>query len=141
MRSSTKPRSIAAAFEAGEVDTMSRETTGPICKIVHRHEWHRAESTGVFSGAGLDLEDGYIHLCSAAQAADVLDVHFADQDDLLLVVLDPDRTTGTLKWEISRDGKAFPHLYGNLPMTAVIEVHELALVAGRHQLPVNISGN
>ena len=65
-------------------------------------------------------------------------MHFGNQEDLLLVVVDTDRTTGTLKWEASRDGQEFPHLYGGLPMSAVIVVHEIPLAAGRHRLPEGI---
>jgi uncharacterized protein (DUF952 family) len=88
-----------------------------VYKIVAAAEWKRAEAAGVFDGSAVDRRDGFIHFSTAAQVAETAARHFADQHDLLLVAVDA--TTLDLRWEPSRGGQLFPHLYGPLPMTAV----------------------
>jgi uncharacterized protein (DUF952 family) len=83
-------------------------------KIVSRHEWDAAVSAGVFKGAAIDLQDGYIHLSTAAQAQETARRHFAGQEGLVLVRIDVARLGSGLTWEPSRGGDLFPHLYGPL---------------------------
>jgi uncharacterized protein (DUF952 family) len=83
-------------------------------KIVSRLEWDAAVSAGVFAGAAIDLQDGYIHLSTAAQAPETARRYFAGQDRLVLVRLDVARLGPALKWEPSRGGDLFPHLYAPL---------------------------
>lgn len=102
-------------------------------KIVSHSDWRAAEAAGVFSGAAVDLADGYIHFSTAAQAEETAAKHFAGRDDLLLVAVDAERLGDALKWEISRGGALFPHLYAALSLDAVTRVHPLPLGAnGRH---------
>jgi uncharacterized protein (DUF952 family) len=105
-----------------------------IYKIVNEAEWRAAEAAGVFEGSGIDHQDGYIHFSTAEQAQETAAKHFAGQTDLLLVAVDADLVD--LKWEPSRGGALFPHLYASLPMSAVTRVVPLPLCAsGAHQFP------
>lgn len=100
-----------------------------VYKILSRGEWDAALAKGVFEGSAVDLADGFIHFSSAAQAAETARKYFAGQTDLLLVGFE-DRALGDgLKWEPSRGGDLFPHLYGPLPTSLAVENRELALDA------------
>ena len=104
-----------------------------IFKIVGADEWRRAEAAGVFAGAGVDLTDGYIHFSTAAQAAETAFKWFAGRADLVLAAVDADALGAALRWEPSRGGALFPHLYAQLPLTAVRWTRALPLGAdGRH---------
>ncbi|MBN3536498.1 DUF952 domain-containing protein [Sphingomonas pseudosanguinis] len=78
------------------------------------------EHEGVFTGAPVDLADGYIHLSTAAQLTETVDKHFAGQSDLHIAAVDLEAMGEAAKWEESRGGQLFPHLYADLPLTAVI---------------------
>jgi len=107
-----------------------------IYKVCPRPLWIEAERAGRFAGAAIDLQDGYIHFSTAGQLAETLAKHFAGQDDLLLIEVDTARLGEPLKWEPSRGGALFPHLYADLALTAVTRVVPLPLDAqGRHILP------
>jgi uncharacterized protein (DUF952 family) len=107
-----------------------------IYKICSAAEWRAAEREGVFRGSAVDLRDGFIHFSAADQAVETAAKHFAGQADLLLVHIDADKLGGALKWEASRGGALFPHLYGDLRMDAVIRAEPLPLGPdGRHVFP------
>ena len=107
-----------------------------IYKICPVALWREAEDAGVFAGAPVDTVDGYIHFSTAAQVAETLARHFAGETDLVLVAVDPDRLGPALRWEPSRGGDLFPHLYDRLLLDAVLWVTPLRLGAdGRHVLP------
>ncbi|THV17147.1 DUF952 domain-containing protein [Rhizobium rhizophilum] len=91
-----------------------------IYKIVPRELWQQARAAGLFKGAAIDLKDGYIHFSTAAQAIETARLHFARQAGLLLVAVDATVFGEALKWEASRGGELFPHLYADLPLDAVI---------------------
>ena len=74
------------------------------------------EHAGSFAGAPVDLADGYIHLSTAEQLAGTLDKHFAGQHDLQIVAVDLEALGEAVKWEESRGGALFPHIYG-VPLT------------------------
>lgn len=101
-----------------------------IYKIVTRAAWAEAERTGAFTGAEIDLKDGYIHLSTAEQAAETARLHFVGQEDLILVGFQAEGFGEHLKWEPSRGGQLFPHVYGVLPTRAVITVVEAPLGPG-----------
>jgi uncharacterized protein (DUF952 family) len=107
--------------------------TRTIYKICERALWKTGERSGVLPGAEVDVRDGFIHLSTAAQVRDTAARHFAGIGDLMLIAVDADTLGDALKWEISRGGDLFPHLYGTLPLTAVIWAKPLAMGAdGRH---------
>lgn len=89
--------------------------------------WRAAEETGSFAGAPVDLTDGFIHLSTAAQVAETVARHFVGQADLFLVTVDEAALGEALRYEPSRGGALFPHLYGPLPFAAVRRVEPLPL--------------
>jgi uncharacterized protein (DUF952 family) len=89
-------------------------------KILTAEQWAQFQADDVFNGAPVDLADGYIHLSTADQLQGTLDKHFAGQDALVIVEIDLAALGDTIKWEVSRGGALFPHIYGSLPMAAVI---------------------
>lgn len=104
-----------------------------IYKIVTVAQWRAAEATGTFEGAPVDLADGYIHFSTAAQVGETLAKHFAGQRDLLLVSVEVEPFGAALRWEPSRGGQLFPHLYVALPVTAARSVRRIPVDAeGRH---------
>ena len=106
-----------------------------IYKIVPRALWLEAEGTGRFAGAPVDLADGFIHFSDAGQVAETARRHFAGQSDLLLVAVEAEQLGGALRREPSRGGALFPHLYGSLPLAAVLWAKPLPLGAdGRHDV-------
>ncbi len=110
-----------------------------IYKISPRDAWQQAVEVGVFRGAPVDELDGYIHFSTAAQVVETAAKHFAGQDDLMLVAVDAVRLGDALKWEPSRGGALFPHLYGPLPMEAVSLSEALPLGPdGVHVFPESV---
>ncbi|MBL4890622.1 MAG: DUF952 domain-containing protein [Rhizobiaceae bacterium] len=109
-----------------------------IYKIATKTQWAEAEKNRIFSGAPIDLSDGYIHFSTAAQARETVAKHFAGQSDLLLVSVDETMLGDMLKYEVSRGDQLFPHLYGKLSLEAVTEVIEMPLDSqGNHVFPAD----
>jgi uncharacterized protein (DUF952 family) len=108
-----------------------------IYKICRADEWREAERQGAFPGAPIDRQDGYIHFSTAGQVAETAAKHFAGMDDLVLVAVSAEPLGRALRWEPSRGGALFPHLYDTLALPgAVLWVKPLPLGAdGRHQMP------
>lgn len=107
-----------------------------IYKITPRVAWEEAEQRGKFEGAAIDLQDGYIHFSSSDQVAETAAKHFAGQHDLLLVAVDADSLDDALKWEVSRGGALFPHLYAHLSMQSVLWAKPMPLSEdGEHIIP------
>jgi uncharacterized protein (DUF952 family) len=98
----------------------------PIFKICPNEEWKAAETAGVYRGSKKDREDGFLHFSTAAQLMGTLTRHYADAKDLVLVAVDANALGSALKYEPSRDGELFPHLYGDLPQAAVRWVRPIA---------------
>ncbi|CAN5294854.1 DUF952 domain-containing protein [soil metagenome] len=90
-------------------------------KILTADQWAEFQATGAFKGAPVDLADGYIHMSTADQLDETLAKHFAGQSGLVIASIELDTLGDALKWEVSRGGALFPHYYGELPMTAVVE--------------------
>ena len=89
-------------------------------KVLTGEEMATLERDGVFAGSGVDLADGYIHLSTADQLTQTVDKHFAGQSDLHVAAVDLDAVGDSLRWEESRGGALFPHLYAPLPLDAVV---------------------
>ncbi|KHK91525.1 DUF952 domain-containing protein [Novosphingobium malaysiense] len=94
---------------------------GVAYKILTREQLDRLLADGSFSGAPVDLADGYIHMSTARQVRGTLDKHFAEQDDLHIAAVDLAALGDAVKWEASRGGALFPHLYAALPLSAVTD--------------------
>ncbi|WP_296165063.1 DUF952 domain-containing protein [uncultured Brevundimonas sp.] len=96
-------------------------------KLVDGREWQAARADGVYCGSVLDRADGFIHLSTAEQLPGTASKHYAGREDLRLVEVDLTALADILRWEPSRGGDLFPHIYGDLPMTAVGTVRGLAI--------------
>jgi len=104
-----------------------------VFKIVGRDEWREAEAAGVFAGSAVDLADGYIHFSTADQAPETAAKWFSGRTDLRLVAVEADALGPDLRWEPSRGGALFPHLYGPLPTAQALFARPLPLGAdGAH---------
>ena len=106
-----------------------------IYKICNAAFWREAQRAGVFSGAPVDLADGYIHFSTAGQVMETAARHFAGMSDLVLVAVDAEMIGTALRYEPSRGGAMFPHLYGTLPLSAVRWVKPLPLGLDGHVFP------
>ncbi len=107
-----------------------------VYKIVPASLWQSARQKGSFEGAPVDLADGFIHFSTAAQAKETAEKHFSGQTDLLLVAVDGASLGDALVYEPSRGGQLFPHLYGSLPLDAVLWEKPLPLGPnGAHLFP------
>jgi uncharacterized protein (DUF952 family) len=104
-------------------------------KIIDAAAWERALDAGVFKGAAIDLTDGYIHLSTGAQAKETARLHFAGIANLLLVAIHEDVIDHHLKWETSRGGHLFPHVYGLIDPTQILWAKPLPWDGERHVFP------
>jgi uncharacterized protein (DUF952 family) len=122
----------------GPVDLSARKAKRlrTIYKICPAPAWREAERAGVYKGSADDSRDGFIHFSTAAQVAGTAGKHFAGQRDLILLAIDADALGDALRWEPSRGGELFPHLYGDLDLGAVTDVLALRLRPdGTHDIP------
>lgn len=110
-----------------------------VYKICRRALWGAAEAEGRFTGAPIDQADGFIHFSTAAQVAETAARHFAGAGDLVLVGVEAGDLGEALRYEPSRGGDLFPHLYGELALSHVRSVVDLPLRPdGRHAFPAEI---
>lgn len=109
-----------------------------IFKIFRANEWADMQAKGETQGAPIDLIDGYVHISTSEQVAETAAKHFANETGLVLLALEADTLKDDLKWEPSRGGALFPHLYRNLKMSDVVWVKDLPYVDGRHQFPEGV---
>ena len=107
-----------------------------IYKICPTSLWSDAQAKGVFKGAPIDIADGYIHFSSAEQLRETARKHFFGLTDLMLIAVDDSKLGPALKWELSRGGALFPHLYDALDPTDVSWIKPLSLGSdGDHEFP------
>lgn len=106
-------------------------------KVLTAMQMRELEQVGTFAGAPIDLADGYIHLSTAGQIDETVDKHFAGQNDLHVAAIDLDALGDAVRWDPSRGGQLFPHIYVALPLSVVIAYGPLVRDhAGRIRLPV-----
>ena len=98
-------------------------------KIISTDDWAAFQSAGRYAGSAVDLADGYIHMSTAEQVAVTARKHYAGRDDLMLLTVDLDALGEALTWELSRGGDLFPHLYADLPLSAVTASQAFAVGA------------
>lgn len=106
-----------------------------IYKIFRADEWAALQRDGETAGAPVDLADGFVHFSTAEQAAETAAKHFAGQDGLVLLACDGDAMGDALKWEVSRGGALFPHLFRKLRIDDILWDRPLPLIDGTHQFP------
>ncbi len=106
-----------------------------IYKIFRAEEWNDLQSQGATNGAPVDVSDGYIHFSTADQAVETAAKRFAGEEGLVLLACEADALGDDLKWEVSRGGALFPHLYRKIRMTDVIWSLPLPLIDGGHDFP------
>lgn len=109
-----------------------------VYKILRPEELAVLAAAGGTFGAPADLADGFVHLSSAAQVAATLEKHFAGEDGLWLVACDPGAMGAALRWEPSRGGPRFPHLFRRLDRGDILWVKPLPFEDGAHRLPPDL---
>ena len=109
-----------------------------IYKILRRPEWDAFKSAGQTLGAPVDLADGFIHFSADPQLAETAAKYFGSESDLVLVAFDADRLGAALKWEVSRGGALFPHLYRALVLSEVVWDKSLPLGVSGHLFPEGV---
>ena len=110
-----------------------------IYKIFRAEEWAALQQAGESAGAPVDLADGFVHFSTAEQAAETAAKHFAGAEGLMLLACDADALGDALKWEVSRGGAKFPHLYRALRITDVLWAKPLPLEDGVHRFPEDMA--
>lgn len=119
---------------------MTPIANSPIFHMCRRDEWEQALISGAYPGSSQDLADGFIHFSTARQLPESAAKHRRGQPGLLLLTVDPAALGDALKWEPSRGGALFPHLYGPLPTSAALRVDPLPLDAdGVPQPPPHVA--
>jgi uncharacterized protein (DUF952 family) len=109
-----------------------------IYKIFRAAEWEDFDARGETLGAKIDLADGYIHFSTAAQVAETAAKHFSGQDGLMLLALDADILGEDIRWEPSRGGQLFPHLYRAMTRADVLWAQAFPLGPDGHILPKGV---
>lgn len=110
-----------------------------IYKLFRTEEWAELRSSGSTRGAPIDIQDGYVHFSTVEQVQETADKHFAGVDGLFLLCCDTDDFGDDLKWEVSRGGAEFPHLYRDLKLADVRWAQPLPMVKGRHKFPAGLA--
>lgn len=99
-------------------------------KIVGRDDWAAFQAAGAYGGSEVDRADGYVHMSTADQLAETARRHYAGRRDLVILTVDLTPLGEALKWEASRGGALFPHLFADLPLTAVTQARAAEVVDG-----------
>ena len=103
-----------------------------IFKILLPQEWRELQRDRQTAGAPIDVKDGYIHFSTAAQLRETAEKHFTGEKEIFVLACDTDQMDGPLKWEVSRGGDLFPHLYGQLDVRYVLWYEAVTLKDGWH---------
>ena len=110
-----------------------------IYKIENKEIWQQALSAGIYTGAPIDVADGFIHFSTAEQTRETAAKHFSERRGLILAVIDAEKLGSSLKWEVSRNDQLFPHLYSDLNMDHILATHDMMLDSnGAHIFPDEI---
>ncbi|MEM9971645.1 MAG: DUF952 domain-containing protein [Pseudomonadota bacterium] len=112
-----------------------------IYKIFRPAEWDSLASAGTTTGAPIDVSDGFIHFSTAEQVRATAALHFAQAGDLVLAAVEADALGQDLKWEASRDGALFPHLFRELRLDDVVWHVPLPQVGRAHEFPAMLDGD
>ena len=110
-----------------------------IYKIFRTSEWEVLRAEGKTAGAPVDVADGFVHFSTASQVSETAAKHFAGQDGLWLLGVETEPLGDDLRWEMSRGGADFPHLYREFRLEDVAWAQPLPLVDGVHQIPPGLT--
>jgi uncharacterized protein (DUF952 family) len=125
---------MAYEVKPSKANVRGGRVVATIYKICAEALWRETKQEGVFRGAPVDARDGFIHFSSATQVRTTAAEYFAGLENLLLIAVDADALGAALRWEVSRGGELFPHLYGHLPLAAVRWVKPLPLGTDRRHI-------
>jgi uncharacterized protein (DUF952 family) len=109
-----------------------------IFKIISRAAFAEIAAEGRFKGAAIDFRDGFIHFSTAAQLQETARLHFAGQTDLIVFAVQPDVLGARLKWEASRGGQLFPHVYGVISANEILWAKALPWGGDVHEFPAEV---
>lgn len=112
-----------------------------ILKILRADEWRTLRRDGATAGAPVDLADGFIHFSTPRQAVETAARHFSGEDGLMLLGVESEELGAALKWEPSRGGALFPHLFRELRLSDLSRVQPLPLIGGVHVFPEDLIGH
>ena len=116
-----------------------RHIAGMIYKILRSDEWAKLQAVGETAGAPIDIEDGFVHFSTSEQVRDTATRHFAGAEGLMLLAYDEAAMAGDLRWEPSRGGALFPHLYGPLRLADVVWAKPLPMAGNGHLFPDDLA--
>ena len=109
-----------------------------VYKVCSKDEWDQANLNKFYAGSEIDNEDGFIHLSTKEQLSETVTKHFRGKKNLIIISFSTEKIKDNLKWEVSRNGKLFPHYYGILEPKFAEKIHNLHLnVDGIHKFPKN----
>ncbi len=114
---------------------MTNQSESLIYKVLRPEEWAGFQAQRVFTGSAVDVSDGFIHFSTWFQLAETLHKHFAEHTELILLEIDAAEFGDEIKWEESRGGQLFPHLYSELAISSVARSTTINKQDGRFQLP------
>ncbi len=112
-----------------------------IYKVLTPDQWADFQARSIFTGSPVDIADGYIHMSCASQLKETLDKWYADQAEIVLLRIEASAVEADLKYEISRGGAEFPHLFADLPRSAVKQVWLVSPDAAVYRLPDDLTAN
>ena len=112
-----------------------------IFKVLTHNQWAAFQADGVFKGSPVDVADGYIHMSCAPNLKETLDKWYADQDRVFILEVDSGPIADDLKYEVSRGGAEFPHLFADLPLSATGKVWDISAGEHGYTLPDNLKAN
>jgi uncharacterized protein (DUF952 family) len=122
-----------------DVAVATRHIAGMIYKILRSDEWAALQAKGETPGAPIDVADGYVHFSTATQVQETASKHFAGVEGLMLLAYDESTITGDLRWEPSRGGALFPHLYAPLRLSDALWAKALPLGDAGHVFPGDLA--
>jgi uncharacterized protein (DUF952 family) len=124
-----------------EVSMSERKRDRFVYKVLTQEQWAQFQSEDIFRGSPVDLEDGYIHLSCLSQLTETLDKWYAQYSVVALLEIETAEIEADLKYEVSRGGEDFPHLFADLPFTAVGRVWLVSPDQGVYRLPHDLNPN
>jgi uncharacterized protein (DUF952 family) len=112
-----------------------------IYKVLTAAQWVQFQAQKSFTGSPVDVADGFIHLSCAGQLKETLDKWYAGEDEVAVLQVTASQVAENLKYEVSRGGAEFPHLFADLSLSAITKVWLVSSEAGAYRLPQDLTAN